>query len=102
MSTLVHRSDLWAVTCTSADDGHRFQAAVFTCRDAAEDYRDSMNQESKPAVVPAELWMDEFGRFYKLQSTPVPVDLHLLRKQALAKLSNAERRALGLPEGIGQ
>ena len=101
MSTLIHRSDLWAVTCTSKDDGRRFQAAVFTCRDAAEDYGLSMDPKSEPSVVPAELWMDEFGRFYKLQSTPVPVDLHLLRKQALAKLSNAERRALGLPEGNG-
>lgn len=85
----------WAVTAISPDDGHRVPVAYFTDLRQANDYEYRHSGLEQPAVVQVELYK-EGERYYKITKTEVQVNLEPLRRSALAKLTDAEKRALGV------
>jgi hypothetical protein len=88
---------LWAVTYTSRDDGHRLTAAVFTDRKEAEKHCRERAFGIDQKVVQSSLWMDtDSGKYYEITKREVDVDGPVHRERAWAKLSPAERKALGV------
>jgi hypothetical protein len=88
---------LWAVTYTSRDDGHRLTAAVFTDRKEADKYCRERAFGIDQKVVQSSLWMDtDSGKYYEVTKREVDVDGPVHRERAWAKLSPAERNALGV------
>lgn len=47
-------------------------------------------------VVQTTLWKNEAGEFFEVRYTPINVDEHVHRREALKKLTDAEKRALGV------
>ena len=88
---------IWAVTFTSRDDGHRCTAAYFTDQREADRFCRERAYGDDQRVVQTTLWKDGDGNFYEVRYTPINVDEHVHRREALRKLSDAEKRALGVP-----
>ena len=87
---------VWAVTFTSRDDGHRCTAAYFSDRGEADLFCRERVFGDDQTVVQTTLWKDAAGTFFQVRYTPVKVDENVHRREALKKLSVAEKRALGL------
>jgi hypothetical protein len=90
--SLVLNEYVWAVSVVSKDDGHTFYAAHFTDHSEAEKAARRLGGN----VVQTSLYFDRAtGTYYKARLERVPVDLPD-RDEVLARLSPAEREALGI------
>lgn len=87
---------IWAVTYTSRDDGHRCTAAYFTDQREADSFCRDRAYGDNQRVVQMTLWSDSEGNFYEVRYMPINVDEHVHRREALKKLSDAEKRAIGV------
>lgn len=85
----------YVVTIQSPDDGHRVEVAYFSSLTAANDYA-AKNSGVYATVLHANLWKGEDGECYKVSRERVLLDEDMLRQRALEKLTEREKKALGL------
>ena len=81
---------IWGVSVVSRDDGYAAYVAYYTDADDARRHAERVNG----AVVQTTLWSDG-SRWYVAEPHEVPVDAPT-RGEVLAKLSDKERKVLGL------
>lgn len=94
MNQLTKDEYIWAVSVVSKDDGYSGYHSYFTKKDQA----DKMAQRINGTVVQTQLWLDEFGEYYQINNNyinPIMVDAPE-REEILKKLSQKERKVLGL------
>lgn len=92
---LVPNEYMWAVTYNSRDDGHRLVAAYFKERSDADLHCKQTDHGIDQQVVQTTLWQED-GRWYVVSQREVEVDEPLIRKRAISKLSEEEKRVLGI------
>ena len=87
---------VWGVTYVSRDDGSRVVAHVFSKQGDADRFCRSLTSGDDQRVVKTTIWQDDCGIFYEITKKQVSVDAPLHRESGLAKLTPAERAALGV------
>ncbi len=100
MSNLKSNDYMWAITCLSPDDGHRVTVAYFSKKEEADKLCGTKAYGKDQAVVQCTLWTDG-DHWYQVEMREVGVDTSLIRQRAMAKLSDEEKRVLGLNGGAG-
>lgn len=94
MRTLTENEYIWAVNCVSQDDRTINTIAWFTQRREAEHFCD-LNPGPRWSIVQTTLWEGN-GKWYALEMREVFVDMEVHKRTAIAKLTEAEKAALGL------
>lgn len=86
---------IWAVRYISGD-GYCDTAAYFTDQTEAEKFCRQHKHGNQQQVVQVTLWVDDDENYYDIKATRIDVyqDLHF--RSAMAKLSDQEKRALGI------
>lgn len=85
---------IWAVNGVSPDDGHNVTLAYFSNRDDADKY--ARERQSYKAIAVQTTLYKSGGRYYLVRMEEVQVDELIHYQNALAKLTEQERRALGV------
>jgi hypothetical protein len=82
---------IWGVSIISPDDGHTITVSYWT--DHSKACEDACKRHGN--VYQTSLWMDSSGRYYKVHTEEVGVNLPD-RNDVLKKLTPEEKKVLGL------
>ena len=87
-------TEVYSVTFTSLDDGHRVEYGLYTTKVLADDAMKSLGNATNPKVIPTRALIDGCGNYY---SSPRPIKVNTGEREAiLAKLTPRERKILGV------
>ncbi len=89
--TLTEFEYIWGVSEISKDDGHTVVRSRFTNKGEADNFA----REVGGHTFQETLWKGSDGEFYKVTKTLMAVDMPR-KKDVLAKLTEKEKRVLGL------
>lgn len=91
----LHEVEVWRITWISEDDGTQSGGPFFFTKEDAENYSVTHGIDQK--VVPVTVLCSDCGsRWYRAQLTEIAIDEHIHRESAMKKLTNLERKALGI------